>query len=348
MTEETIRILLIDDDEDEFVHMRYLMERAELRGYSLEWAATFQAGLTAILQRRHDVYLVDYRLDIGTGLDLIQQALGQGCRAPMIVLTGRADRDLDLEAMKKGAADFLDKHQLSATLLDRTIRYAVRDAARTMPFASEAEPVAVRGSAVPFEDYGAVPRRPEDVLKSCHRGMGVCLKAVMARVRAGDTDAVRYLSILMAMHEVLGGAGDLLRPQWAAFINQIVSRVLPKTAQVRLRSASLASVNPDQMLPVSLVLGCVTADMAPDSASGTVEGVLRSPFPGTWLADIQFPASWSQGRGGGSPPALSAGTRAVAEACGISIELQPAGVLEGYHVRMSSAESVPCAQGDAP
>src|SRR5471030_2181339 len=48
-----------------------------------------------------------------------------GCRAPILILTGAGDRAVDLEAMEAGAADFLDKGQLNAALLERSLRYAI-------------------------------------------------------------------------------------------------------------------------------------------------------------------------------------------------------------------------------
>ena len=55
----------------------------------------------------------------------MREALAGGCRAPLILLTGQGDREVDLEAMKAGAADYLIKGQIDAPLLERTIRYAV-------------------------------------------------------------------------------------------------------------------------------------------------------------------------------------------------------------------------------
>ncbi len=45
---------------------------------------------------------------------------------PVIVLTGQGDHDVDVEATQAGAADYLVKGEISPTLLERTIRYAIR------------------------------------------------------------------------------------------------------------------------------------------------------------------------------------------------------------------------------
>jgi len=79
----------------------------------------------------HDVYLVDYRLGQNNGVDLVREARGAGSRAPIIMLTGEGTRTVDIEAMEAGASDFLEKGRTSASLLERSIRYAITEAATT-------------------------------------------------------------------------------------------------------------------------------------------------------------------------------------------------------------------------
>jgi two-component system, cell cycle sensor histidine kinase and response regulator CckA len=86
---------------------------------------TFDAALDEIGLGQHDVYLLDYRLGERTGIELLKEVMQRGCKAPLILLTGQGDRDVDLEAMKAGAAEYLNKGQISAALLERSIRYAL-------------------------------------------------------------------------------------------------------------------------------------------------------------------------------------------------------------------------------
>jgi len=78
----------------------------------------------------HDVYLVDYDLGLHSGLDLLEEAMAQGCTAPMIVLTGMGDRSVDNAAMMAGAADYLLKGHLDASMLEMAIRYRARGPSR--------------------------------------------------------------------------------------------------------------------------------------------------------------------------------------------------------------------------
>ena len=86
---------------------------------------TYEAGLEALARRQHHVCLLDYRLGEHSGLELLREAAGNGCKAPMILLTGQEDHEVDIEAMKAGAADYLVKGRIDAPLLERAIRYAI-------------------------------------------------------------------------------------------------------------------------------------------------------------------------------------------------------------------------------
>ncbi len=121
-----IRVLLVDDDEDDYVIARDLLEEVGEGGaFQLEWVPAYDQGLEAIARGEHDVYLLDYRLGERDGLELLRDALERGCRAPMILMTGQGDREVDLEAMRAGASDYLVKGEIDAPLLDRSIRYAI-------------------------------------------------------------------------------------------------------------------------------------------------------------------------------------------------------------------------------
>ncbi len=125
---EPLRVLLVDDDEDDFVLTRDLLEEIPWGRFALDWAASYDRGLVAIRSESHDVYLVDYHLGPTSGLDLIREARAGGCRKPLILLTGQGNRSTDVEAMKAGAADYVPKERLDALVLERSIRFALERA----------------------------------------------------------------------------------------------------------------------------------------------------------------------------------------------------------------------------
>ncbi len=103
-----------------------MLADAQFSQFELDWVATYDAAITVIARQQHDVYLLDYRLGDRNGIEILQQLLGNGCQAPIILLTGSSAHDIDSEAMEVGATDFLCKDEITTGLLERTIRYAIR------------------------------------------------------------------------------------------------------------------------------------------------------------------------------------------------------------------------------
>lgn len=120
-----LNILLIDDDEDAYVATRYLLSRMQGWRIHLDWADTYEQGLETLNRHEHDIYLIDYRLNGHDGLEVLREAVAQGCRAPMIILTGLKDHAVDVQAMAAGAADYLVKDRLDTAHLERCIRYSL-------------------------------------------------------------------------------------------------------------------------------------------------------------------------------------------------------------------------------
>ncbi len=125
MKEYPIRVFLVDDDEDDYVVTRDLLAEITGERYLLEWVTTYDAALEALEGAAYDIYLFDYRLGERTGIELLKEVSARGCQAPIILLTGQGDLEIDLEAMSAGAADYLVKGKIDAPLLDRSIRYAI-------------------------------------------------------------------------------------------------------------------------------------------------------------------------------------------------------------------------------
>jgi len=125
MDQNRLRVMLVDDDEDDFVMTRDLLAEIEGKNIELDWVSTYDAGLEALGRNSHDVYLLDYRLGEHNGLELLTEAMASGCKAPIILLTGQGDHELDIKAMEAGASDYLVKGQIDAALLERSIRYAI-------------------------------------------------------------------------------------------------------------------------------------------------------------------------------------------------------------------------------
>jgi PAS domain S-box-containing protein len=120
-----IRVLLIEDDEDDVLLAKEYLSDSENFKFELEWIAETDKAREKMMENGHDVILVDYRLGSETGLDLIRYAQENGVLTPCILLTGQGDLKVDIDASRYGAADYLVKTDLDASLLERSIRYAL-------------------------------------------------------------------------------------------------------------------------------------------------------------------------------------------------------------------------------
>lgn len=120
-----LRLLLVDDDEDDYLITRDLLQDVPGLLFKLDWASSYADGLRQGLLRQHDVLMVDYRLGRESGLGLIAELNGQGVRTPMILLTGIGDPELDQYAIELGASDYLVKGEVTGAMLARSVRYAI-------------------------------------------------------------------------------------------------------------------------------------------------------------------------------------------------------------------------------
>lgn len=120
-----ISLLIIDDDQDDFFIVKSLLEDISRSPLDLDWAATYEEGEIFLRQNRHSICLMDYRLGAKDGIALLKRSAELGFTAPIILLTGMHERQVDIAALEAGAVDYLVKDGLSAESLARSIRYAL-------------------------------------------------------------------------------------------------------------------------------------------------------------------------------------------------------------------------------
>lgn len=124
-----LKILVVEDREEDYHFLSMLLSRPQLmERYELDWAVSFDEGITRLATGRYDAGLFDYGLGVGTGLDLLRKAVAAGTDMPIILLTGVDNPNLDNEALQTGASDFLCKVGLTSVQLERAIRYARKQA----------------------------------------------------------------------------------------------------------------------------------------------------------------------------------------------------------------------------
>ena len=104
--EPRVRILVVDDDEP---FRARLARSLEARGFEVESAASAQEALRAARAFRPDRAVVDLRMADGSGLDVLSELQRELPTIVSIVLTGYGSIATALEAVRRGAIDYLTK-----------------------------------------------------------------------------------------------------------------------------------------------------------------------------------------------------------------------------------------------
>ena len=120
-----IRIGVIDDDEDDFFIINDYLREIENVNFVIDWLNSYQTAIERIKEGAYHLYFLDYRLGNETGLELLQEAAAMQCDCPIVLLTGKGNKTIDIKAMQGGATDYLAKSDLNAEKLERCIRYSL-------------------------------------------------------------------------------------------------------------------------------------------------------------------------------------------------------------------------------
>src|SRR5271157_2384439 len=93
MDKDNFRILLIEDDEDDYFLIKSLLSEARSAIYHIDWARNYEQGLSALCGTGYDACLLDYLLGARNGLDLLRETINSGCAVPVILLTGQGNEN---------------------------------------------------------------------------------------------------------------------------------------------------------------------------------------------------------------------------------------------------------------
>jgi PAS domain S-box-containing protein len=138
MRTTAIRILIVDDDEDDFFIISEYIRQIEDQQFTIDWCNSYQKAADKICGATYDLYFIDYLLGARTGVELIRESIENNCEEPFILLTGNGNSLVDRKAMESGAVDYLVKSELSAEKLERCIRYSL-ERASTMKMLRKSE-----------------------------------------------------------------------------------------------------------------------------------------------------------------------------------------------------------------
>ncbi|MBE9001320.1 MULTISPECIES: ATP-binding protein [unclassified Nostoc] len=124
-----IRTLLIIDDcaADRKIYRRYLLKDPH-QSYQIFEADCAEEGLALCQKIRCDAILLDFCLPDMSGIELFDQMQQEIFKTsvPVIMLTGRGDEEVAVQVMKRGALDYLVKHNLTQDILQLAVRNAIK------------------------------------------------------------------------------------------------------------------------------------------------------------------------------------------------------------------------------
>jgi PAS domain S-box-containing protein len=119
-----IKLLIVEDDEDDYFLLESSLNEISFNK-EITWAETYHKALELINNQTFDIILVDYRLGVNTGIELISYINTHSLFTPTILLTGIKEETIDQQALKYGVYDYLVKDQYTVESLSRSIRYAI-------------------------------------------------------------------------------------------------------------------------------------------------------------------------------------------------------------------------------
>ena len=154
MKVQPTKLLLVDDDEDDYLIARGLLSDIKTQKYELKWASSYDEAVATVPLFQPEVCLVDYHLGARNGVEFLRHLREMGCQAALVMLTGHGDRDVDMEAMEAGASDYLAKGKIDSLLLERAIRYAIDRKRNELALAEQAR--ALARSNTELEDFAYI------------------------------------------------------------------------------------------------------------------------------------------------------------------------------------------------
>jgi len=123
--DEKVEILLIEDNLGDAGLIEEMLEEFADFPYELKNVETLKEGLSLLKERPFNLIMTDLRLPDSDGINTFLDIHAKTSRIPIIILTALNDEKIGIDAVKKGAQDYLVKGQVDGRLLKRSIQYSI-------------------------------------------------------------------------------------------------------------------------------------------------------------------------------------------------------------------------------
>jgi two-component system, cell cycle sensor histidine kinase and response regulator CckA len=123
--QEVIEVLLIEDSFPEAKLLAQIFKGSAIGNFKLTHVQRLSGAIEILQTREFDVALLDLTLPDSVGLESLDTLINCSPELPVVVLTNTSDDKLSVEAVRRGAQDYLVKRQVNLDLLVRAVRYAI-------------------------------------------------------------------------------------------------------------------------------------------------------------------------------------------------------------------------------
>lgn len=115
------KILFIEDNFDDYMIVDHMLKKSFGEVVKLIWRETGKKALDELIQEKYDLILLDYRLPDMDGLEIMGEIEEKGLNVPVIFLTGKGNEKIAVEALKRGACDYITKDEINDEKLTELI-----------------------------------------------------------------------------------------------------------------------------------------------------------------------------------------------------------------------------------
>jgi len=124
----TIRVLLIEDDDDHAALIMLLAAQIGPSFCTITRAASLTEGLKLLIEQSFEIIILDLGLPETKGIETFRRISQEQRTIPIVILTSKNDIELGSQAVHEGAQDYLAKENLTADVLERSLRYSLERA----------------------------------------------------------------------------------------------------------------------------------------------------------------------------------------------------------------------------
>ncbi len=126
---DVLRILIIDDSEDDRDLYRRALQKSVTARYEIQEAETGDAGLKRVEEREPDCILLDYSLPGQNGIEVLKRVRAERPHVPVVMLTGQGNEAIAVTAIREGAQNYISKSTITPDTIHRAIQVAIEHCA---------------------------------------------------------------------------------------------------------------------------------------------------------------------------------------------------------------------------